>query len=228
MEWSNLSFGIYEGKTLPEVIFTDPVWFFYALESNVFVSARSTESLSREKDIMNIMIRSIKIPKAGDDSARIVEYVAGDKENFFDFYVTAGTRQEPDKKKLLDDVFKKVKTPQKQITPDPGYAIFLTHFADYINTSSPNYPSLVKFFGSDIHIIRKDIIDLTMPMVRYGESRFPIVKSNQRYNFFLRSLKYYLFGKENPNNAIKKYNEFFAEENNFMIGEFLKGRTFNH
>jgi len=217
MEWSNLSFGIYEGKTLPEVIFTDPVWFFYALESNVFVSAQSTESLSREKDIMNIMIRSIKIPKAGDDSARIVEYVAGDKENFFDFYVTAEIKQKQDKGKLLDDVFKKAQLPQKRISQDPGYENFLTHFADYINTCSPEYPSLVKFFGSDIQMISKNIIDLTMPMVRYGESRFPIVKSNQRYKFFLRSLKYYLFGKENPNNASKKYNEFFAAENNFLL-----------
>ncbi len=217
MEWSNLSFGIYEGKTLPEVIFTDPVWFFYALENNAFDSVRPTESLSREKDIMNIMVRSIKIPKAGDDSARIVEYVTGDKENFFDFYVTAETRQQPDRRKLLDNVFKKAQSPQNQISSDPGYENFLIHFSHYINTCSPNYPSLVKFFGSDIHIIRKDIIDLTMPMVRYGESQYPTVKSKRRYKYFLRSLKYYLFGKENPNNASERYNEFFAAENNFIL-----------
>ncbi len=228
MEWTNLTFGICEGKTIPEVIFTDPVWFFYALENNVFVTARATESLGREKDIANRMARSIKIPKAGDDSAQIAEYVTGDKETFFDFYATAETGQKPDKGKLLDDVFKKAKSPQKQITPDPGYELFLTHFADYINTSSPEYPSLIKFFGSDIQIIRKDIIDLTMPIVRYGESRFPIVKSNQRYKYFLRSLKYYLFGKENPDDASEKYNEFFVEEDNFMLGEYLKERTSNH
>jgi len=36
MAWSILPFGKHKGKTLPQIVFTDPDWFFWAMEENVF------------------------------------------------------------------------------------------------------------------------------------------------------------------------------------------------
>ena len=36
MNWNTLGFGKYEGKSLPQVLFTNPDWFFWAMEEEVF------------------------------------------------------------------------------------------------------------------------------------------------------------------------------------------------
>jgi len=36
MSYSIVNFGRYEGKTLPQIIFNDPDWFFWAWEQNIF------------------------------------------------------------------------------------------------------------------------------------------------------------------------------------------------
>jgi hypothetical protein len=36
MAWSILQFGNYKGKTLPQVVFQDPDWFFWAVENGKF------------------------------------------------------------------------------------------------------------------------------------------------------------------------------------------------
>jgi hypothetical protein len=36
MAWSIITFGKHEGKTLPQVMFSDPDWFFWAYEEKVF------------------------------------------------------------------------------------------------------------------------------------------------------------------------------------------------
>jgi hypothetical protein len=36
MAWSTLNFGKHAGKTLPQIVFADPDWFFWAIETNVF------------------------------------------------------------------------------------------------------------------------------------------------------------------------------------------------
>jgi len=36
MRWSTLKSGKYEGKTLPQVLFKDPDYFFWAIEEGVF------------------------------------------------------------------------------------------------------------------------------------------------------------------------------------------------
>src|SRR5450759_2541978 len=36
MIWSVINFGTHKGKTLPQVLFSDPVWFFWAIEEGVF------------------------------------------------------------------------------------------------------------------------------------------------------------------------------------------------
>ena len=36
MNWTPLNFGKYEGKTLPQVMFKDPDWFFNGYEKGYF------------------------------------------------------------------------------------------------------------------------------------------------------------------------------------------------
>ena len=57
MAWSTLKFGKHAGKTLPQIVFADPDWFFWAIETNVF-----KEPLKSEAETINIRARSIRIP----------------------------------------------------------------------------------------------------------------------------------------------------------------------
>lgn len=63
MAWSILSFGKHKGKTLPQIVFSDPDWFFWAIENNVFKGP-----LRREAERIDARARAIRIPKntAGD------------------------------------------------------------------------------------------------------------------------------------------------------------------
>jgi len=72
MTWLKLTFGKYRGKTLPRIVLSDPDWFFWAMENNVFL--KYGERLAKEaKDIDN-KARNIRIPcKEGEDL--VAEYV---------------------------------------------------------------------------------------------------------------------------------------------------------
>lgn len=71
MSWTELNFGKHAGKTLPQILFADPDWFFWAIENKVFARRAA---LATEAEVLNTRARSVKIPatKAG---AKAVEYV---------------------------------------------------------------------------------------------------------------------------------------------------------
>ena len=56
--WTEVYFGRHKGKTLPQIILSDPDWFFWAVSNNVFKGplARQAEDLERKAT-------AIKIPK---------------------------------------------------------------------------------------------------------------------------------------------------------------------
>jgi hypothetical protein len=56
--WSEITFGKHEGKTLPQIVLSDPDWFFWALRQKVFRSPLAAEA----KDIA-YKICHIKIPR---------------------------------------------------------------------------------------------------------------------------------------------------------------------
>ncbi len=62
MNWSTLSFGKHKGKTLPQVAFNDPDWFFWAMEENIFKGKGKILNEAREIDRKS---RSIRIPQNG-------------------------------------------------------------------------------------------------------------------------------------------------------------------
>jgi len=59
MSWSLLNFGEYKGNTLPQVLFSDPDWFFGAIDKGTF---RNKGDLYGEALELNNKARNIKIP----------------------------------------------------------------------------------------------------------------------------------------------------------------------
>lgn len=76
--WTKLRFGKHDGKSLPQVLFTDPDWFFWAYEKrDVFRDADIDQAARLYK-----RARSIRIPdKHGKDL--VVEYVIHPSTNKF-------------------------------------------------------------------------------------------------------------------------------------------------
>jgi hypothetical protein len=71
MAWSMLTFGKHRGKSLPEVIFTDPDWFFWAVETGVF---DNKGALKREASELLNKAKAIRIPN-NEANDLVAEYV---------------------------------------------------------------------------------------------------------------------------------------------------------
>ena len=56
--WSKLYFGKHAGKSLPQILFYDPDYFFWSIEKKVF-----KDRLAVEADKLTRMVRHIRIPK---------------------------------------------------------------------------------------------------------------------------------------------------------------------
>lgn len=44
MSWTRVTFGKHKGKTLPQIVFADPDWFFWAIENGAFKNKGSLEA----------------------------------------------------------------------------------------------------------------------------------------------------------------------------------------
>lgn len=71
MTWSVLNFGKYKGKTLPQVIFADPDWFFNAIDDDYF-SKRGF--LAKEAEDLYQKSRNIRIPQKVNKEKLVAEY----------------------------------------------------------------------------------------------------------------------------------------------------------
>jgi hypothetical protein len=69
MPWSILEFGKHAGKTLPQIVFSDPDYFFWAVEEGIFKG-----SLRREAAILDARAQSILIPNNNAGNL-LAEYV---------------------------------------------------------------------------------------------------------------------------------------------------------
>lgn len=70
MSYSRIEFGKYAGKTLPQIIFHDPDWFFWAIDERVF---DKYGSLAEEAQTLYGKARNIKIPDI-EGKPRVAEY----------------------------------------------------------------------------------------------------------------------------------------------------------
>ena len=71
MSWSVVGFGKHKGKTLPQIVFSDPDWFFWAMENKVFAGKGS---LDTEAVKINELSRKIQI-KNNSKGGLQVEYL---------------------------------------------------------------------------------------------------------------------------------------------------------
>jgi len=75
MPWSELEFGQHKGKSLPQLIFSDPDWFFSAYENGTFKGAQADEA----REIYR-KATSIKIPQQGPENL-VAEYARSHAES---------------------------------------------------------------------------------------------------------------------------------------------------
>ena len=68
--WSALDFDRHAGKTLPQVLFSDPDWFFWAYPSGAF---NRYPSLKKEAEKIHAKARAIKVPQRGAEKM-VAEY----------------------------------------------------------------------------------------------------------------------------------------------------------
>ncbi len=73
MPWTVVNFGKFKGKdkTLPQILFTDPDWFFYLIEQDAFVNKGA---LAAEAADLNHKARRIRIPQQPNQQLE-AEYV---------------------------------------------------------------------------------------------------------------------------------------------------------
>jgi len=84
MEWTTLYFGKYKGKTLPQVLFIDPDWFFWAIDEGIFND--KSEALKTEAGELEWKARNILIPSSDRESYE-VEYYIHPQNVFMDFII---------------------------------------------------------------------------------------------------------------------------------------------
>ncbi len=66
LTWTTLKFGKHEGKTLPQAMFSDPDWVFWAHDCRIF-----REPQDAEAEEVAYRARNIKIPKSDPENWRI-------------------------------------------------------------------------------------------------------------------------------------------------------------
>lgn len=152
MNWSKLKFGKYEGKTLPQVLFSDPDWFFWAIEENAF---EIQEEIMQEAKDLDYKSKNIKIPN-NDDGLLNVEYITHQPTGKFQ------------------------------------------HF-DIVLVSQPIHNGAIRLPNIDMSVARKIAI-----------------YDKLGYAKLLKSLKFYIFGKESVRVTKKKCETFFNEPDNFI------------
>lgn len=70
-EWTVLDFGKHKGKTFPQVMFTDPNWFFWAHENQIF---KDRGRLRIEANEVFHKSTKIKIPQKEGEETLVAEY----------------------------------------------------------------------------------------------------------------------------------------------------------
>ncbi len=88
IKWTPLYFGKHKGKTLPQVLFTDPDYFFWAFEDGIFKGTLLLEA----RDIFS-KATSIKVPDNENSDFAVLYYVHEPSGKFGLFEVIPHGRQ---------------------------------------------------------------------------------------------------------------------------------------
>jgi hypothetical protein len=83
MRWTPLNFSkSHKGKTLPQVIFQDPDWFFWAVEEKIF---DDRDYLKREAIEIYEKVKKIRIPQNGEKNL-VALYILDDSHKFYSLH----------------------------------------------------------------------------------------------------------------------------------------------
>jgi hypothetical protein len=89
MPWTPLWFGKHKGRTIPQILFKDPDWFFWAVEKNIF---RDKGTLKKEAAKVKKRACAIKIPGSNKRDL-VAEYgIHPSSKNFGDFEIVPRSR----------------------------------------------------------------------------------------------------------------------------------------
>ena len=81
LTWTPLRFGKYEGKTLPQIVLTDPNYFFWGFDRRIFRDPQDSEASTIAQ-----RARQIKPPKTHPEDS-LVEYYFSPNFRFLDFSI---------------------------------------------------------------------------------------------------------------------------------------------
>src|SRR4051812_36367035 len=90
MEWSVVDFGRYAGKTLPQIVFTDPDWFFWAV-----VEGKFRGELAAQAERVAARARRIRIPRPEGVERKVVEYAVNRRGKFAGIDIVPAARDPP-------------------------------------------------------------------------------------------------------------------------------------
>lgn len=91
LTWSIVRFGRHKGKTLPQILFIDPDWFFWAMERNKF---KNRGAMEKESEDIYRKARNIKIPNDDDGDKVVLYWIHGPTGKFVRFDIVDA--DEPD------------------------------------------------------------------------------------------------------------------------------------
>jgi hypothetical protein len=69
--WTPLEFGKYKGKTLPQVLFSDPDWFFWAVGEGIF---QKRPELRAQAEELRRKATQIRVPQTNASESLAVEH----------------------------------------------------------------------------------------------------------------------------------------------------------
>lgn len=90
MRWTPLDFGRHKGKTLPQIVFQDPDWLFWAVKDGVF---NKRKYLKQEVNEINEKARRIRIPQ--NNGSELVALYTLDRNGHFCCLRTIAKSQVP-------------------------------------------------------------------------------------------------------------------------------------
>jgi hypothetical protein len=98
-----LHFGKHQGKTLVEIVFSDPAWFLWATDRGVFHD-RGGSSLQSEAETIWLRARNIRKPRRYLDGSQVAYYYQGWNHKFMGLSIVDDGRFEEhaDLKDILD------------------------------------------------------------------------------------------------------------------------------
>jgi hypothetical protein len=89
MAWTTLTFGKYAGKTLPQVLFSDPDWFFWAFESGAFKTGKQ----KAEAEQLHYKATHIKVPQSGKEKMVVDHFIHRPTMKYSHFEVVPEDRE---------------------------------------------------------------------------------------------------------------------------------------